>query len=193
MPTNWQSQQARSTAAFARFVRPVLEEKLGGKIEIAEGDSSDHTGQMLDRAAGLDAYCHTRSGVIGIASRVQFMVWKKYTFTIRLWVPSGAPTEMFKRITAIRSGQHLRPDVTTHAYIIGGELEALGVVNSDKLYSLAGARLDAGTLDTKEAHDDGVVFGWIDFADAEADWYDPQRGWLKAADDPAAYWSRLRE
>lgn len=70
--SDWRRDHAASVHDFERLVAPQLELYLGGRITITERHP-DATARTLDITGGFDALCHTRSGIQGLANRVQWV------------------------------------------------------------------------------------------------------------------------
>jgi hypothetical protein len=108
----------RSAAAFHDVVWPAISLDLGGGALVpVESVTSAGFAKQLDVLAGVDAWqVVDESGMRPLASRVQAGWGRINTFTIRWSLPSGARTEIDKRIDAIRDG-YLYPAVTVQAYL----------------------------------------------------------------------------
>ncbi len=76
--------------------------------------------EVVDQVAGIDVWYVTgMTRLQGIASRIQYGGEPFESFTIRARLPSGAPTELGKRLEALRShGEHLvAPHCTVQAWV----------------------------------------------------------------------------
>jgi len=108
---------------FLRVVWPKVEPMLaGGRLEPVESTTSRRRiDRDIDILAGIDAWHMLDSqGVMrGIASRVQWGPKNWRTFTIRKSRPTGATTELAKRLYALDHLDQgwLFPSLTIQAYV----------------------------------------------------------------------------
>jgi hypothetical protein len=72
MSDRWRQDLEDSIYDFDRLVAAPLEKRLGGRVRRTEG-RRDPLLRMLDMSGGIDAFCETRNGIFGIASRVQWL------------------------------------------------------------------------------------------------------------------------
>jgi len=150
-----------SSRDFLRVVWPAIAKQMGGgKIYPVESVTQSGFAKELDVLAGIDVW-HVieNEGMRGIASRVQ---WPKDgyppfdTFSVRLSVSSGQPTEFQKRLNAIRNRDrgYLLPEFTVQAYVAKpageGQLLSAAVVKTSSLISL----LNTILLDFEDARQD---------------------------------------
>jgi hypothetical protein len=110
------------------------------------------------------------------------MTWApSFTFTIRVARDSGAVTEFVKRVRSIANGTEY-PRYTTQSYVLvprrAGLLLAIGIVETRQLYGQALLEIEEETARFNEAPN--AIFQYIDYADADADWFQPGIGWSKA-------------
>ena len=129
---------------FLRCVYPAIEKHVGGgELIPTETLYKNEIFKKLDIHSGIDAWqLHTKHGIRGIASRVQWgnMAWN--TFTIRYVRSSGAKTEYEKRLAAVKSNDGwIYPYYTVHAYINerggNGELMSAAITKTKDLYTFA--------------------------------------------------------
>lgn len=123
---------------FRRVVVPMLYEWLprGDYIPVEGGD--DPALAVIDQVAGIDGWFVSGSAKLqGIAHRVQYADEPWESFTIRARLPSGGPTELEKRLEALRNAEEhfVVPMYTVQAYVekkrVGRLLMALMVKTHD--------------------------------------------------------------
>ena len=146
---------------FERVVWPAVQEWCGGgtliPVEVAQ---ESHLATALDVLAGVDSWRVVGGGVQGIASRVQYgHVYR--TFTVRESRPSGADTELAKRVRAILNPKehYLFPAFTVQAYVERrrtGQLLYVCMVRTEELFRFILDSSDSLTRRRNAA--DGSVF-----------------------------------
>jgi hypothetical protein len=106
---------------FHRVVLPFIRGWLPpGEFVRVEDAPRTRALEVVDQVAGVDAwYVSGSTRLQGIASRVQWGTKTYESFTIRSWLPTGAPTELAKRLEALRDhGEHLVvPHFTVQAWV----------------------------------------------------------------------------
>jgi len=106
---------------FQRAVLPVLRWWLPGDFISIEDAPSHPAVKVVDVVAGIDGWYITEAGtrLQGIASRVQYGPEPYESFTIRARRPSGAATELEKRVAALRDrDEHaVVPHYTVQAWV----------------------------------------------------------------------------
>lgn len=137
------------------IVMPVIKQMLGdGTLYAVEGDDNTVC-KMLDETCGVDYYYKIplidgTDATYGVASRIQTRLkpngdpWN--SFTVRVDRESGKPTELQKRISAIKTNTN-RPQLFMQAYINPDTNELLSVAiayddDVQKLAKLKGDRED---------------------------------------------------
>ena len=121
-----------STEDFMRVVVPAIRYCIGGgRVGPVESSTSTGMARSLDILAGIDAWqVVTDEGIRGISSRVQWdrKCWR--TFTIREHRPSGALTELEKRMrgAGFVGRGYVYPHLTTHAYLTKDEIRGQGAL-----------------------------------------------------------------
>lgn len=128
---------------FKRVVWPAISGWLGGgELIPVESVTDSKFASLLDQRSGIDAWhLSNEHGIRGIASRVQWTTRPFDTFTIRVRVRSGAPTELHKRAAAISSnGGWLYPHLTVQAYVSErrtGRLVSVSAIPTSQLIECA--------------------------------------------------------
>lgn len=109
----------RSSRDFVEVVWPALGPVLGGGALIpVETVTANQFASTLDRTAGIDAWIvQADRHLFGLGSRVQWGSTCYKTFTVRLRLPSGRPTEYDKRRSQIATPGSIYPAWTAQAYI----------------------------------------------------------------------------
>jgi hypothetical protein len=125
---------------FERAVWPRVSRWLPGTHLVTAETRPDVPALMvLDAIAGVDAWVVTDDTLVqGLASRVQYQ-GAYDSFTIRSRRPSGLPTELDKRLLALRDeSQHwVVPHFTVQAYLDHrriGDLQLVLMVRTESLY-----------------------------------------------------------
>ena len=117
MYNNWITDLTNSSKALSKVLYTILPQYLKGKIHNIE-TSNNEILVLLDTKSGIDLIDETSTGLLGIASRVQFcpIQFKPYnTFTIRAERHTGTKTEYEKRTEQIEKG-YLYPALTMQLY-----------------------------------------------------------------------------
>lgn len=155
----WQGDMKIAANDFEQIVWPAIRSLIGGGEYLSTELSSDPTHQTLDQLAGIDAWQITEESVFGLAQRVQRGRYQGHTFTWRLDRPSGAITEVEKRLRAHHNGS-LQPFYTIHAYVSDGLLLSAGVI---KTADLCEYRLTHGPDGVRTNPQDGVRFEYFEW------------------------------
>jgi len=134
---------------FMNTVYPKLVELnfISGEIISVEGNANDYLKALLDKQASIDVLLvKTNTGVIGIASRVQWYEPTKprgfpfNSFTIRMHRATGARTEYEKLTNALSAnGKYFYPYYTCQSYITErrtGELVSLAIAKTEDIYRI---------------------------------------------------------
>lgn len=135
-----------SASEFPRMVWPIIADWCGGGdcIDVEKGTTGkpDNVPSLLDMRAGIDQLqvLPDRSGLRGIASRIQWGNKSWETFTIRESRCSGSKTELSKRSHALSNAGVLYPFWTVQAYItdpINGTLLSVALAYTHELIPYA--------------------------------------------------------
>jgi hypothetical protein len=106
---------------FVQIVCPKLREIgfLSGQVIPVEAVTADEMRRYLDMLAGIDLWLvEAKTGISGLASRIQWASSSYDSFTVRESRYTGAETELKKRLRAILSGgRYLYPYWSCQAYI----------------------------------------------------------------------------
>jgi hypothetical protein len=108
-----------SAQLFRDVVWPVLSPMFGhGEAIPVESVTEHRFAKELDTNAGVDAWViHRRGYLRGLASRVQRGDRNWRTFTVRMSLPSGQPTEYHKRQLEMATPGAITPYYWCHAYV----------------------------------------------------------------------------
>lgn len=135
MSNDWRIDADWSAIAFQDWVRPHLENLIGGRIIHVEA-LTDDLASSLDMQSGIDAVqLEAGAGIRGIGVRIQEcpLPGSSYdTYTIRRSRDSGARTEYAKLVEAIEANDgRIYPYWTIQAYVTAqppdGQLRCFGV------------------------------------------------------------------
>ena len=169
--SEWQQDNTDSAHDFNRVVWAVIKEQCGGGVLHSCENRSSEIAKLLDVSCGIDYLQELPDdlGLRGIAVRIQWVDLVGYdTFTIRARRPSGADTEMKKRLKADRGC--VQPYLTVHAYIKKpkgvGDLVQVFVCKTAELY----ACVEAGKYITRTNPVDGVEFIAVEVSDIAGCW-----------------------
>jgi len=161
---------------FKRLSWPIVRNWLGGGelISVETVTDSKFTYQ-LDILAGIDAWqILQKKGIRGIASRVQWVTKNKWdkkpwkSFTQRASRTSGAKTELYKRLNAIKTKEGwLYPEYVVHSYSTQrrtGDLLYICMVRIIGLYSYIDYRIRNNSLELLTNPVDGNLFTpiWVE-------------------------------
>jgi hypothetical protein len=162
----------RSAKDFRDIVWPRIASWChGGELVPVEAVTEGKMARALDTLAGIDAWqVVDGQGVRGIASRVQYGLAYD-SFTIRVQRPSGAPTEMHKRLAALeRPGEGwLLPALTCQAYLDsrGGTLLSVGLVRTRALYRAVQEALRRGApLHVSPSREKFIALFWTELKES---------------------------
>lgn len=137
---NVASRRWDSAHDFERVVLPYLRLWLPRGHFVSVEDAADHPAiELVDAIAGIDSWFVSGDDarLQGIASRVQYGSEPFESFTIRARRPSGAVTELAKRLEALRDrdGHFVVPHYTVQAWVerrrTGSALLVLMVLTQD--------------------------------------------------------------
>ncbi len=141
MSNDWFANLRRVSPIAYSLVLPTVVQHCkdfgGGDFRTIEGKTRDELCRDLDVRAGIDAYQRFATAMRGIALRIQDQGKDWRTFTVRVSLPSGEPTEYSKRLYAIKNKDQglLYPYWTIQAYVTpNGELLSLAVAKTEELY-----------------------------------------------------------
>lgn len=121
--SNFEKNLSDSVSDFERLVKPMLIKKqlIQGNIisiELATADKHKDLIALFDTLSGIDAWIiNNKTGIQGLASRIQWGEKNWQTFTVRYKLLSGNETEYQKRLNALESGEYLYPEYAVQAYI----------------------------------------------------------------------------
>lgn len=118
-PSSVQNDMEWSAKLFCDNVWPIIREHLdGGDLMKMEGRPDVELAKQLDMKAGIDGWHLHKTGMRGIASRIQETTRPWNTFTVRMSRHSGAITEFEKRKNAILESKRgwIFPAITVQAY-----------------------------------------------------------------------------
>jgi hypothetical protein len=158
-----------SSQALREIVLPYLKKhcpEFGGmRVEIIENPhGTDRLRVHLDTLAGIDAYQYWDRGIRGIAARVQQGNFR--TFTVRENRPSGAKTELEKRLFALHNKNKgcITSYWTLQAYMTKGygRLLSVGLAKTEEFYRYIEQRETSGhPFKRKNASDGGEQFFYV--------------------------------
>jgi hypothetical protein len=108
-----------SAQLFRDVVWPVLSPHLGNARAVpVESVTERQFAKELDTQAGIDAWViHGQGYVRGLASRVQRGDRNWRTFTVRMSLVNGRPTEYHKRKMEMATEGAITPHYWAHAYV----------------------------------------------------------------------------
>lgn len=157
----------RSSKDFVEVVWPQVSGPLGGGDLIpVETVTANHFATILDRTAGIDAWIVQRDRhVFGLGSRVQWMREDQVpykTFTVRLKLPSGRPTEYAKRQDQIATRGSIYPEWTAQAYLADGDRRLLTAALASTRDVIAAVTLGVGF---ERSNPDGTRFWCVPWRD----------------------------
>jgi hypothetical protein len=130
-----------SALDFRQTVLPELRKWLpAGRFVPVEDAATSPALSVLDTVAGVDGWLVSGTAKLqGVASRVQYGDTSWDSFTVRARLRSGAPTELAKRLEALRDrdGHYVVPEFTVQAYVTRprtGFLSLALLVRTEELY-----------------------------------------------------------
>lgn len=122
--------KAKSAAAFADWVWPAVEGRLGWPSLISVENDGCGVHLLLDRVAGIDYLLEYPDGLLGLGVKISF-ARRRDEFCVRYWKNTvGYATQHQKTQKAIAGGL-LFPALTMQAYCNGGLLAAACVPTID--------------------------------------------------------------
>lgn len=132
---HWQKDLKDSTKALLSIKDTILPKLISGKILSIE-DKNDEILILLDQKSGIDFLREDKTGLQGIAARVQW--GRAYnTFTIRKERHTQSKTELEKRLSQIENG-YIYPAFTLQAYFDSREsnkLLSIAIIKTKDLYT----------------------------------------------------------
>lgn len=131
MPEGYRAANAQAIADFREFIAPSFTRQYGGDF-ISTELADERLAKALDMTAGIDCVYESKSGLIGVALRIQ-RCHNYRTFTIRARRDSGTKTELGKRSKSF-GGRYLYPGWTLQGYVDGGALVGAAIVGTADLY-----------------------------------------------------------
>lgn len=167
---NYDTAARKSAERFNRLIKDDLLEHFKSEYIAVEEHPDRELNRVIDMYGGIDLILKSKTGLRGVASRVQpsnprypNKNWR--TFTVRYSRDSGAETEFKKRSNAIKNGC-LYPCYTLQAYLDENE-ELLGyaICRTKDLFNL----IEKSLYEKKHTHDDQIgqaeflAVSWDDF------------------------------
>lgn len=135
MAGNFNQSMNQSVKDFQMTILPILKGLWRNCDYIHLEIQDNELAQSLDENAGFDLLRinHNTKSSCGIASRIQRDERNWETFTVRCERDNGTPTEYFKRVLAIKTGE-LFPKLTYQAYLsLTGTFFSMGLAMTKDL------------------------------------------------------------
>lgn len=148
---------------------------------------------MLDVTAGWDRLIVTRTGVKGVAVRIQDVRGGDApynTFTVRCSRPSGVRTEWQKRIEGIVK-EDVYPQLTMQGYV-GDGFFSFAIVRTIALFRTLAKRQRADSLQTKSPREGDASFVFIAFEDLCKDGVTLRGCWRLSGQNGRLFFSTCR-
>lgn len=173
MTAEVQTAMRNSCKDFIEIVWPQLSPKIGGGVIIPAESIEEEFASLLDTISGIDAFqvLDNKSGIRGIASRVQWNNTPWNTFTIRAKTRFGYNCELSKKYHLIKSGEFIYPFYTVQAYInkLHGNLLSAAAIKTFDLYKSIDEQPQLWR--TRENPQDGNLFIWASWKELECKGY----------------------